>query len=56
MVTQATEHADELFRIRVKFMEIRIVEETLLSSDEALANQFVQRADREFDEASEVLP
>ena len=56
MVTQAAEHADEIFRIRVEFVKTRIVEETLLTSDEALADELVERADCQLDEPGKVLP
>ena len=56
MVTQAAEHADELVRCSVKALKCLIVKEALFLSNKALTDQFVKRADGEFDETREVLP
>lgn len=55
MVTQAAEHADEFLRVRVKFLKYLFGEKTLLSSDETLADQFVERTNSQLDEPCKVL-
>ena len=56
MVTQAAEHADELVCLGVKTLKCLIVKEALFLSDKPLTDQFVKRANSEFDEAGKVLP